>query len=136
MTQALVEAAQRSGLKILGLTPTWVAADELSKSCGIEACAIAKWRYDIERGIGSAIDVNTLIVVDETGLAGMRDLETVLRLAHDVHAKVVCLGDRRQLQAVPGGSALKAIADVIARGAVLYRKCVDKRWSGSARPRW
>ena len=119
MTQALVEAAQRSGLKILGLTPTWVAADELSKSCGIEACAIAKWRYDHEREVGSEIDANTLIVVDETGLAGVRDLETVLSVAHDAHAKVVCLGDRRQLQAVPGGSALKAIADVIARGAVL-----------------
>ena len=119
MTQALVEAAQRSGLKILGLTPTWVAANELSKSCGIEARAIAKWRYDHERGIGSAIDNNTLIVVDETGLAGVRDLETVLRVAHKAHAKIVCLGDRRQLQAVPGGSALKAISDVIARGAVL-----------------
>lgn len=119
MTQALVESAQRSGLKILGLTPTWVAADELSKSCGIEARAIAKWRYDHEREIGSGIDANTLIVVDETGLAGVQDLETVLRVAHKAHAKVVCLGDRRQLQAVPGGSALRAISDVIARGAVL-----------------
>ncbi|WFU72911.1 MobF family relaxase [Bradyrhizobium sp. CB2312] len=119
MTQALVEAAQRSGLKILGLTPTWVAADELSKSCGIEACAIAKWRYDHERKIGSEIDANTLIIIDETGLAGVRDLETVLSAAHEAHTKVVCLGDRRQLQAVPGGSALKAISDVIGRGAVL-----------------
>lgn len=119
MTQALVEAARRSGLKILGLTPTWVAADELSKSCGIEAYAIAKWRHDHERKIGSEIDANTLFVVDETGLAGVRDLETVLRVAHESHAKVVCLGDRRQLQAVPGGSALKAISDVIARGAIL-----------------
>lgn len=119
MTKAFVDAARRSGLRILGLTPTWVAADELSKSCGIEACAIAKWRYDLERKIGSEIDANTVIVIDETGLAGVRDLETVLRVAHDAHAKVVCLGDRRQLQAVPGGSALKAISDVIARGAVL-----------------
>lgn len=119
MTQALVEAAQRSGLKILGLTPTWVAADELSKSCGIEARAIAKWRYDHERKIGSGIDANTLIIVDETGLAGVRDLERVLSVARQTHAKVVCLGDRRQLQAVAGGSALKAISDVIARGAVL-----------------
>ncbi|PSO21431.1 conjugal transfer protein [Bradyrhizobium sp. MOS003] len=119
MTQALVEAGRRSGLKILGLAPTWVAADELSKSCGIEACAVAKWRYDHEREIGSKIDAHTLIVVDETGLAGVRDLEKILSIAHQSHAKVVCLGDRRQLQAVPGGSALKAIADVIARGAVL-----------------
>jgi len=79
----------------------------------------ARWRYHHEREIGSEIDANTLIVVDETGLAGVRDLEMVLSVAHDAHAKVVCLGERRQLQAVPGGSALKAIADVIRRGAVL-----------------
>lgn len=119
MTQALVDAAHRSGLKVLGLTPTWVAADELSKSCGIEARAIAKWRYDRERGQEVPIDAKTLIVVDEAGLAGVRDLESVMRAAQEAHAKVVCLGDRRQLQSVPGGSALKAIADVIARGAVL-----------------
>lgn len=119
MTQALVEAARRSGLKILGLSPTWVAADELSKSCGIGARAIAKWRYDRENGSESDIDAKTLIVVDEVGVAGVRDLESVLRAAHAAGSKVVCLGDRRQLQSVPGGSALRAVSDVIARGAVL-----------------
>ncbi|RQH06874.1 MobF family relaxase [Bradyrhizobium sp. RP6] len=119
MTQALVEAAHHSGLKVLGLTPTWVAADELSKSCGIDARAIAQWRYDRERGLESAINARTLIIVDEAGLTGVRDLESVLRAAHEAHAKVVCLGDRRQLQSVPGGSALRAVFDVIARGAVL-----------------
>jgi ATP-dependent exoDNAse (exonuclease V) alpha subunit len=119
MTKALVEVAQRSGLKILGLTPTWVAADELSKSCGIDARAIAKWRYDRGNGLESDIDAKTLIVVDEVGVAGVRELESGLRAAHQARAKVVCLGDRRQLESVPGGSALRAVGDVIARGAVL-----------------
>jgi len=119
MTQALVEAAHRSGLKVLGLAPTWVAADELSKSCGIEARAIAKWRYNRENGLEAAIDANTMIVIDETGVAGVRELESVLGAAHEARAKVVCLGDRRQLQSVAGGSALSGVADVIARGAVL-----------------
>jgi ATP-dependent exoDNAse (exonuclease V) alpha subunit len=42
-----------------------------------------------------------------------------LRVAQLTHAKVVCLGDRKQLQAVQGGSALRAVADVISRNAVL-----------------
>jgi hypothetical protein len=119
MARALVEAAQRSGLKILGLSPTWVAADELSKSCGIEAQAIAKWRYAQQRGLNAAIDATTLIVIDEVGVAGVRELESVLSVAHEAHAKVVCFGDRRQLEAVQGGSALRAVVDVVARGAVL-----------------
>jgi len=119
LTRSLVESAQRSGLTVLGLTPTWIAADELSKSCGIDAQAIAKWRYDQSRGLGLALDAKTMIVIDEVGLAGVRELESVLKAAHEAGAKVVCFGDRRQLQAVPGGSALRTVADVVARGAVL-----------------
>lgn len=119
MARVLVDAAHRSGLKTLGLSPTWVAADELSNSCGIDARAIAKWRYDNLHGLNPAIDAETLIVIDEIGVAGVRDLEAVFTAAHHAHAKVVCIGDRRQLQAVQGGSALRAVADVVARNAVL-----------------
>ena len=58
-------------------------------------------------------------MIDEIGVAGVRELESVLNAAHEAHAKVVCFGDRRQLEAVPGGSALRAVVDVVARGAVL-----------------
>ena len=43
LTKVLVEAARKSGgLQILGLAPSWVAADELGRSAGIEALAIAR----------------------------------------------------------------------------------------------
>jgi conjugative relaxase-like TrwC/TraI family protein len=119
LARALVDAARRSGLSVLGLSPTWVGADKLSKSCGIEALAIAKWRYDYLAGRSPEITARTLIIIDEVGLAGVKDLEFVLRIAHQAHGKAVCVGDRRQLQAPSGGSALRAVADVVARGAVL-----------------
>lgn len=119
LARALVDAARRSGLTVLGLSPTWVGADELSKSCGIEALAIAKWRHDHLAGRSPKIDSMSLIIIDEVGLAGVKDLEFALRTAHEAHGKAVCIGDRRQLQAVSGGSALRAVADVVARGAVL-----------------
>jgi conjugative relaxase-like TrwC/TraI family protein len=118
LARALVDAARRSGLSVLGLSPTWVGADELSKSCGIEALAIAKWRHDHLAGRSPEITAKTLIVIDEVGLAGVKDLEFALRIAHG-KSKVICIGDRRQLQAPSGGSALRAVADVVARGAVL-----------------
>lgn len=118
LARALVDAGRRSSLTVLGLSPTWVGADELSKSCGIEALAIAKWRHDYLAGQSPEITAKTLIVIDEVGLAGVKDLEFVLRVAHG-KSKVICIGDRRQLQAPSGGSALRAVADVVARGAVL-----------------
>jgi conjugative relaxase-like TrwC/TraI family protein len=119
LTRVLVQAAQRSGLKVLGLTPTWVAADELSKSCGIDAQAMAKWRYEQSNGRQPAIDAKTLIVIDELGIASVPELAFVLGLAHEAHSKVMCLGDRRQMESVQGGSAIRAVSDVVARGAVL-----------------
>ncbi len=119
LARALVDAARRSGLTVLGLSPTWVGADELSKSCGIEALAIAKWRHDLLAGRGPEITAKTLTVIDEVGLAGLKDLEFALRIAHEARGKAICIGDRRQLLAVSGGSALRAVADVVARGAVL-----------------
>jgi AAA domain len=113
LTQAFFRGEQRG--KQRPVRPAYYARVLIK----FEAQAIAKWRYDQSSGPGSALDAKTLIVIDEVGLAGVRELASVLKAAHEAHAKVVCLGDRRQLQSVPGGSALRAVADVVARGAVL-----------------
>lgn len=118
LARVLIDAHQ-SRLKTIGLSPTWVGADALSKSCGIETFAIAKWRHDnLARGRPN-IDAQTLIIIDEAGMCGVRELEYVLRNAHDAHAKVVCFGDLRQLESVQNGSALRSVIDVVGRGAVL-----------------
>lgn len=75
-------------------------------------------RYEQSNGRSSAIDAKKLIVIDEVGVASVPELESVLRTAHEANAKVVCLGDRRQLESVQGGSASRAAADVVARGTI------------------
>lgn len=117
--QALVDAAHRSGLKVVGLSPSWVAADELAASTGIAAQAIARWRHDRAHGGGPPLDDRTLVILDEAGMVGMRDMETVLTAARDAGSKVVLVGDRRQLASVAGASALRAVADMIARSAAM-----------------
>jgi conjugative relaxase-like TrwC/TraI family protein len=123
--RALVEAARIAGLRVVGLAPSWVAADELSRSTGIPAKAIARWRHDQARGPAApanhdaVLGVDSLVLVDETGMVGTRDLEAVLSAARAAGAKVVLLGDRRQLASVAGASALRAVAEVCGRQAVL-----------------
>ncbi len=119
LARVIVDASHRSGLKVLGLAPSWVAADELSRSTGIDAVAIARWRYDTERGSAAQLDASTVIVVDEAGMTGTRDMAAILTKAREAHAKVALIGDRRQLEAVAGASPLKAVAEVVRRGVVL-----------------
>lgn len=119
IARVLVDAATRSGLKVKGLAPSWVAADELGASTAIPAQAIARWRHDLARGHGAALDAGTLVILDEAGMVGTRDMEAVLSAAAVAGARVVCLGDRRQLAAVAGSAPLRAVVDVLGRHATL-----------------
>ena len=66
-------------------------------------------------------------------MVGSRDLEAVLSAAQIAGAKVVLIGDRRQLASVAGASALRAVAEVVGRSAMLgevRRQTVD--WQRAA----
>ena len=139
--QVLVEAALLSRLNVIGLAPSWVAADELARSTGIPAQAIARWRHDQAREPGqrrdsgsiahrsqgsgasttvpSSLDRDTLVIVDEAGMVSTRDLEAILSAARAAGAKVVLIGDRRQLASVAGASALRAVTEVVGRTGML-----------------
>jgi hypothetical protein len=78
----LVDAARRSGSqKILGLAPSWVAADELARSAGIEALAIARFRHELASGQRQAPDADTLIIIDEAGMVSVRNLAAIFEAA-------------------------------------------------------
>jgi conjugative relaxase-like TrwC/TraI family protein len=120
--RVVVEAARASGLTVIGLAPSWVAAKELAASTGIKSFAIAKWRHDLEQGRIPPLDGNTLVLCDEAGMVGTKDMAFVLgtvAAAPNGGARAILLGDRRQLAAVPGGSALRAVVDVLGRHATL-----------------
>jgi conjugative relaxase-like TrwC/TraI family protein len=139
----LADAARRSGkgLTILGLAPSWVAADQLARSAGIEAIAIARFRHELASGQRPALDANSLVIVDEAGMAGVRDISAIYEAATlrnaagdpDRSPKVLLCGDRLQLASVAGGNSLKAVSDIIDRRATLTgvrRQTVD--WQRAA----
>lgn len=120
LASAIKQAAERSDLKVVGLAPTWLAADELAKSIGVPSQAVAKWRYDRENpqfGTGPSqrdlpkLDSRTLVLLDEAGMLGTLDMAAVLTAAQTAGAKVIAFGDRRQLEAVSQGNPLALIAE-------------------------
>ena len=116
---AVRAAARLSGLKVVGLAPSWVAANELARSIGIPAQAIAKWRSDRDRDAGAALDRRTVLLVDEAGMASMRDMAAIVTAAQQAGAKLVLLGDPRQLESVSGGSALRAVTEVVRQNSMM-----------------
>ena len=63
---------------------------------------------DLDRG-SEQLDARTVLVVDEAGMVGSRKLTRLLEHAHQAQAKVVLVGDDRQLAAIDAGGGFRAL---------------------------
>jgi conjugative relaxase-like TrwC/TraI family protein len=98
--RAIYEAA---GWDVIGLAPSARAARELQDGAAIDSTTLA--RHFVEQ---RTITATTLVVVDEAAMAGTRDLAAVVDQATQVGAKVLLVGDDRQLPEVATGGAFRA----------------------------
>ncbi len=106
---------EAAGYTVIGLAPSARAARELESGSGVGSTTIA--RHLIER---REIDASTVVVVDEAGMGGVRDIATIIDQATRVGAKVVLVGDHHQLPEVGAGGAFRAALDTLgARGIEL-----------------
>ncbi|MER8125076.1 AAA family ATPase, partial [Acinetobacter baumannii] len=64
------------------------------------------WANDRDR-----LGPNDVLVIDEAGMVGSRQMERVLGQAEQAGAKVVLVGDVEQLQAIEAGAAFRALAE-------------------------
>ena len=104
------EAWESQGYHVKGLTLSGIAAENLESSSEIKSYTVASrlwhWERDRER-----LTDKDIIVIDETGMLGSRQLNAVLNEAKKAGSKVVMVGDPEQLQAIDAGAAFRAICD-------------------------
>jgi Ti-type conjugative transfer relaxase TraA len=102
------QAWAAAGYEVRGAALSGIAAENLEGGSGIPSRTIAS----IEHGWGQGRELLTtrdVLVIDEAGMVGTRQLERVLSHAADVGAKVVLVGDPQQLQAIEAGAAFRSI---------------------------
>jgi Ti-type conjugative transfer relaxase TraA len=101
-------AWEAAGYEVRGVALSGIAAENLESGSGIASRTIAS----MEHGWGQGRDLLTardFLVIDEAGMVGTRQLERVLSHAAEVGAKVVLVGDIRQLQSIEAGAAFRSI---------------------------
>ncbi len=103
------EAWQSAGYRVIGAAHTAIAADELWRAGGIASTTIARLRIGIDRGEPGGFDDRTVLVVDEAGTAGTRDLARLLDEVAAKGAKVVLVGDPKQLPEIAAGGLFAAL---------------------------
>jgi conjugative relaxase-like TrwC/TraI family protein len=96
--RAVHDLASAQGAKLVGVAPSAGAARELAAT-GIASQTIASLATRSYAGL----DQRTLLVVDEAGMVGARDMQALLTAADKAGARVLLVGDTQQLKAVAAG---------------------------------
>ncbi len=111
---AAAEAWARSGIPVRGLAVSAAAAGVLTAEAGIATDTIAKFVYEHDRPDGPPphwrLRRGEVVVVDEAAMVASADLAKVVTLAEKAQAKVVLVGDHRQLEAVEAGGLFRLLA--------------------------
>ncbi|MGV1816885.1 Ti-type conjugative transfer relaxase TraA, partial [Rhizobium rhizogenes] len=115
MLAAAREAWERQGYHVHGAALAGKAAEGLEESSGIASRTLASWEYGWQSGRGQ-LGKGDVLVIDEAGMIGSRQLARFVSEAEARGAKLVLVGDHEQLQAIGAGSPFRAIAERV--GAV------------------
>lgn len=103
------QAWETAGYRVQGMTLSGIAAENLTASSDIASHTIANrlltWQHDRER-----LGKRDVVVLDEAGMVGSRQMAAILSEVKQAGAKLVLLGDPEQLQAIDAGAAFRAIA--------------------------
>ena len=110
MLAAAREAWEAEGYKVYGAALSGKAAEGLQESSGIASRTLASWDYGWNAGRGE-LTAKDVLVIDEAGMVGSRQLARFVSEAERTGAKLVLVGDHEQLQAIGAGAPFRAIAE-------------------------
>jgi conjugative relaxase-like TrwC/TraI family protein len=104
------ESWESSGYHVLGTALSARAARGLRDGAGIESQTLASVLAGIESG-RTQLGASDVVVIDEAGMVGTRALARLVESADSAGAKVVLVGDPRQLPEIEAGGALAGLVD-------------------------
>lgn len=110
MVEAAKHGWEAAGYTVKGGALSGIAAQGLGDGAGIESRTLASWEYAWKDG-RELLTTKDVLVIDEAGMIGSRQMRDVLARAHDAGAKVVLIGDAEQLQPIEAGAAFRAISE-------------------------
>ncbi|WP_312794630.1 Ti-type conjugative transfer relaxase TraA [Tianweitania sp.] len=102
------EAWEAAGYQVRGAALSGIAAENLEGGSGIASRTVASLEHSWSQG-RDQLTRRDVLIIDEAGMVGTRQLERVLSHAADAGAKVVLVGDPQQLQAIEAGAAFRSL---------------------------
>ncbi|MCQ0030983.1 hypothetical protein EFP18_21450 [Burkholderia glumae] len=108
LLRALADGYKESGLSVFGCCQSASAAQNLSRETGISSRTIASLLLAVQSGRMTLTD-RSVLVLDEAGMVGSREFALVQQLVVEAGAKLIAVGDSKQLQPVEAGGIFRAL---------------------------
>jgi Ti-type conjugative transfer relaxase TraA len=126
MLDAARAAWQAEGYTVVGGALAGKAAEGLSdpESPGIPSRTLAAWQWAWDHG-RDLLTHKHVLVIDEAGMVGTKQMESILAAARAAGAKVVLVGDTRQLQAIDPGAPMRVLQEQ--HGAVKLTRIIRQK---------
>ena len=105
---ALRAAYENDGHRLIGSALSARAAAELQAGSGIPCQTIHRTLSQIASG-RLELGPNTVLIIDEAGMVGTRQLAQLIEEANQARSKLVLIGDHRQLPEIDAGGTFSAI---------------------------
>ncbi|MEA5451803.1 MobF family relaxase [Leptolyngbya sp. CCNP1308] len=103
--QAFKQSAEALGFSVRGFAPSAEAANVLGKEARLPTDTVASLLHAPDSAPGQ----REIWVIDEAGLLSAKDAHGLLSLAVERQARVILVGDTRQLSAVEAGNPFKSL---------------------------
>jgi conjugative relaxase-like TrwC/TraI family protein len=124
-------AWQLDGYRLLAAAPTGIATMSLQGEGFEEVATCDRLLGDLDRG-REQLDARTVLVVDEAGMLGSRKLTRLLEHAELARAKVVLVGDDRQLAAIDAGGGFRALRLRLGASELVENRRQHQAWEREA----
>ncbi len=104
------ELWEEEGYRVFGAALSGIAAENLERAAGVQSRTLASLELGWKQG-RDRLNERDIVVLDEAGMVGSRQMERIVSEVHERGAKLVLIGDAEQLQPIEAGAAFRAIAE-------------------------
>jgi conjugative relaxase-like TrwC/TraI family protein len=124
-------AWQLDGYRLLATAPTGIATLSLQGEGFEEVATCDRLLAELDHG-QEQLDARTVLVVDEAGMLGSRNLARLLDHAQQAQAKVVLVGDDRQLAPIDAGGGFRALRLRLGASELVENRRQQQAWEREA----